>query len=75
MPSGMSIVTYAAPAISAIVRPLSGEPLTANFPSSLSSMSSGAASRLCAAIFLAFSTSFAVERAIDSPPTASEREP
>ena len=38
-------------------------------------MSSGAASRLCAAIFLALSTTLAVERAIDSPPTASEREP
>ena len=74
MPSGMSIVTYAAPATSASVRPLSGEPLTANLPSA-SSMSSGAASRLCAAICLALSTTLAVERAIDSPPTASEREP
>ena len=56
MPSGMSIVTYAQPAISAIVRPLSGEPLTENLPST-SSMSSGAASRLCAAIALTLSTS------------------
>ena len=43
MPSGMSIVTYAAPATSASVSPLSGDPRTENLPS-CSSMSSGAAS-------------------------------
>ena len=32
MPSGMSIVTYAAPAASASVNPLSGEPRTENLP-------------------------------------------
>ena len=65
---------YAPPAISASVMPLSGEPLTENLPSA-SSMSSGAASSWCATIFFALSTTFAVARAIDSPPTASEREP
>ena len=70
LPSGM----YARPATSASVMPLSGEPLTENFPSR-SSMSSGAASSLWATIARAFSTTFSAARAIASPPTASEREP
>ena len=45
----------AAPATSASVMPLSGEPFTENLPSE-TSMSSGAASSMCATIFLALST-------------------
>jgi hypothetical protein len=65
---------YAMPATSASVIALSGEPLTENFPSR-TSMSSGAASSLWATIARALSTTFSVARTIDSPPTASEREP
>ena len=54
--------------------PLSGEPLTANFPPE-SSMSSTAASSWWATIWRALSTILAVARAIDSPPTAVDREP
>ena len=64
----------AAPAISAIVIDLSGEPLTWNLPSA-SSMSSGAASSSAAQIRFAFSWTFCAARAIASPPTESEREP
>jgi hypothetical protein len=53
MPSGRFSGMYAAPATSASVRPLSGEPLTEYLPSA-SSMSSGAASSRWAAIFVAF---------------------
>jgi hypothetical protein len=38
-------------------------------------MSSGAASSRCEAIRFAFSATLMAERASDSPPTASEREP
>ena len=54
--------------------PLPGEPLTENVPS-LSSMSSGAASSLCATIARTLSTTLSDALAIASPPTASEREP
>ena len=54
--------------------PLSGEPLTENFPPA-SSMSSGAASSWWATIWRALSAILAVARASDSPPTAVEREP
>ena len=74
MPSGMSIVTYAAPAASASVSPLSGDPRTENLPS-LSSMSSGAASSWWATIALTLAATLLAARAAASPPTASEREP
>ena len=74
MPSGRFSGTYAAPAISASVMPLSGEPLTEYLPSA-SSMSSGAASSRCAAMRLALSATLSADWASDSPPTASEREP
>ena len=54
--------------------PLSGEPLTENFPSR-SSMSAGSASSWWATIRLTLAWTFSAARAIDSPPTASEREP
>src|SRR5215218_825400 len=62
MPSGRFSGTYAAPASSASVRPLSGEPLTEYLPFS-SSMSSGAASSRCAASRLAFSATLIADRA------------
>ena len=65
---------YASPAISPSDIALSGDPLTENCPSR-TSMSSGAASSLCATIRLALSTTLSVARTIASPPTASVREP
>src|SRR3954468_15850 len=53
---------YAAPATSASVMPLSGEPRTWK-RLSLSSMSSGAASKRCATIRVALSATFLAERA------------
>ena len=54
--------------------PLSGEPLTENFPSR-SSMSAGSASSWWATMRLTLAWIFSAERAMDSPPTASDREP
>ena len=51
-----------------------GEPFTENEPFSNSRSSSLASSR-CAAILLAFSTTFSAALTIAMPPTASEREP
>jgi hypothetical protein len=65
---------YAAPATSAIVIALSGDPLTWNLPST-SSMSSGAASSSAAQMRLALSCTLFAARAIASPPTDSDRDP
>ena len=74
MPSGSEVAAQAAPASSPIVLRRSGEPLTCQ-PPSVHSMSSGAHSSRCAAIWRALLLDLVWSCTSAVPSTASEREP
>ena len=74
MPSGKLMPPKAVAATSWMVTFWSGEPATLNLPPS-NSMSSSEASSMCAAIFLALSTTFSAAMCTATPPTARLREP
>ena len=73
-PSGKLCAAKVASAISWIVRPVPGVPLTENVPPANSRSSSLASSR-CAATFRALSTTFSAAFTTATPPTTSDREP